>query len=199
MTEPTAAPLPLPERLNAEADAITCYASTTTEHPPNRTAILLREAAAALAHQTAPARDALVDHAEELEKWRDANPKWSDEFNAVLTEAAAALREAAGALAKRNDRIPLEPTEPMMYAGGRSLIDGQEDRTGLSWADEAALAWKAMFDAAPTGIPRADARRRLFEALGQWSVGICRPDAELAPPQYLLDAIAAMQEGHSNG
>lgn len=36
-----------------------------------------------------------------------------------------------------------------------------------------------------------DARSRLFEALGQWSVEICRPDAELAPPQYLLDAIDA--------
>lgn len=36
-----------------------------------------------------------------------------------------------------------------------------------------------------------DKRGKLFEALGTWSVEICRPDAELAPPQYLLDAIDA--------
>lgn len=35
----------LVERLRTEAGEITCYASTTTEHRPNATAVLLEEAA----------------------------------------------------------------------------------------------------------------------------------------------------------
>lgn len=36
------------DQLTQEADEITCYASTAAEYRPNRTAILLREAARAL-------------------------------------------------------------------------------------------------------------------------------------------------------
>jgi rRNA maturation endonuclease Nob1 len=42
----------LVHRLELEADRITCYASTMTEHPPNRSAALMREAAAALTAQS---------------------------------------------------------------------------------------------------------------------------------------------------
>lgn len=38
----------LAERLQQEADEITCYASTIAEHRPNATAKLLREAAVAI-------------------------------------------------------------------------------------------------------------------------------------------------------
>lgn len=42
----------------------------------------------------------------------------------------------------------------------------------------------------PTATPTegADLVARIIEATGQYSVSICRGDAELAPPQYLLDA-----------
>lgn len=41
-------------------------------------------------------------------------------------------------------------TESMMIAGARSLIDGQENRPGSSWADEAKWCFEAMTLAAPS-------------------------------------------------
>jgi hypothetical protein len=45
MSGPTLDGTDIVDRLTIEAGQITCYASTTTEHPPNATAVLLREAA----------------------------------------------------------------------------------------------------------------------------------------------------------
>ena len=55
--------------------------------------------------------------------------------------------------------VPREPTEQMMCVGGRSLIDGQEVRPRSSWADQAAIAWRAMYDAAPVPAPPAEPTR----------------------------------------
>lgn len=43
--------------------------------------------------------------------------------------------------------VPIEPTPEMLEAGARSIIDGQENRPGTSWADEAGFAFKAMLKA----------------------------------------------------
>ena len=47
--------------------------------------------------------------------------------------------------------VPVEPTEEMAYAGARSIIEGREKRPGVSWAEEAQMAYAAMLAAAPKG------------------------------------------------
>jgi hypothetical protein len=142
LAQPTAAPLPLPERLNAEADAITCYASTTIDHPPNRTAILLREAAAALAQR---------------------------------------------------DGIPREPTIEMLSAAADTYAHPANRKLARTLFT---TIWQAMLDAAPTGIPRDDARdaARFRAWRHEWS------KASPHQREVMIDAYfdAAMQEGQSN-
>lgn len=56
---------------------------------------------------------------------------------------------ALAALSQGWVMMPKEPTEAMQLAGARSIIDGQKNRPGTSWADEAANAYRAMLAAAP--------------------------------------------------
>jgi hypothetical protein len=59
------------------------------------------------------------------------------------------LREAAAALAKRNDRIPpREPTLEMTAAAPNMFPFRKTEH------ERKAMIWRAMYDAAPTGIPR---------------------------------------------
>jgi hypothetical protein len=51
----------LADRLWQEADNITCYGSTTSEYPPNRTAILLREAASRMRGVAMSERDSKTE------------------------------------------------------------------------------------------------------------------------------------------
>lgn len=44
-----------------------------------------------------------------------------------------------------------------------------------------------------------DLKGRLWQALGKWSVEICNPAAELAPPQYLIDAVDALAGESKDG
>lgn len=73
-----------------------------------------------------------------------------------LVEAARAYLASPDA---RSQTPPRVPTLEMAQAGARSLIDGQEQRPGSSWADEAALAWQAMYDAAPSAPPTQEPTR----------------------------------------
>ncbi len=57
------------------------------------------------------------------------------------------------------------------------------------------ICWIGELTNPPPAASGNALRAALFQALGQWSVEICRPEAELAPPQYLLDAIDAAMRG----
>lgn len=45
--------------------------------------------------------------------------------------------------------VPIDPTDAMLSAGARSIINGQENRPGTSWAEESGMAYAAMLNAAP--------------------------------------------------
>lgn len=68
--------------------------------------------------------------------------------------AHAAIQQAAGAVPEGLKLVPVEPTSDMLFAGARSIIDGQDERHGSSWADEAELAYKAMLAASPSPLAR---------------------------------------------
>lgn len=46
--------------------------------------------------------------------------------------------------------VPIVPTDAMLSAGARSIINGQENRPGTSWAEESGMAYAVMLAAAPT-------------------------------------------------
>lgn len=78
----------------------------------------------------------------EFEAWVDARPgrlrnridgSGDSPLGKLMWEAWQASRKQA-----------IEVTEAMQVAGARSLIDGQENRPGSSWADEAKLCFEAM-------------------------------------------------------
>ena len=73
----------LADALEKEADEITCYASTISEHRPNGTAKLLRNAALELRSKQ-----------REVDSWRDAYEK-AKEYTAELEKAKDSLRDAA--------------------------------------------------------------------------------------------------------
>src|SRR6185312_12026160 len=56
---------------------------------------------------------------------------------------------------------------------------------GSEWNATLCIAGNAM--SAPDELESA-----VWQAIGRYSVEICRPDAELAPPQYLLEAVDAL-------
>ena len=45
--------------------------------------------------------------------------------------------------------VPIKATYEMLCDGERSIIDGQENRHGTSWAEESGMAYTAMLAAAP--------------------------------------------------
>ncbi|MCA3186568.1 MULTISPECIES: hypothetical protein [unclassified Cupriavidus] len=79
---------------------------------------------------------------EEFEKWADAEGysvkrSQNDNYRHANTEDVWRAWQASRKQA-------IEVTEAMQVAGARSLIDGQENRPGSSWADEAKLCFEAM-------------------------------------------------------
>jgi hypothetical protein len=67
----------------------------------------------------------------------------SDVVTASINFAIAHLRQSSAPAAI------LAVTDDMAEAGARSIIDGQENRPGTSWAEEAKLAFRAMVAAVP--------------------------------------------------
>ena len=99
----------------------------------------------------------------------------------------AALRAAAATLRSLAQAPPREPTNAMVNAGAY-----EEIAAFGSPYDAARAIWRVMYDAALAERDRPNAPdviSGIWEAIGRYSIEICRPDAELAPPQYLLDAV----------
>lgn len=84
------------------------------------------------------------------------------------------LAETKAALAQR-DGIPRDPTVAMLEAA----IRGEQDDVALQLRALAEKHWRRMYDAAPTGIPRDDARLRVMLACSYAGAALYHDDGEL--------------------
>lgn len=84
----------------------------------------------------------------------DYKPDGNESFKFMADMLTKAISRAAlppvAAVPDGYALVPVEPTEAMAVAGSCSIIDGQENRPGTSWAEEATMAYEAMLAAAPT-------------------------------------------------
>lgn len=76
----------------------------------------------------------------------------------------------------------------------QTLGEGTNEEWDAQARADALAAWNRRAALAPSPEPAAAGELSpeesvLWQALGTWSIEICRPDAELAPPQYVHDAI----------